>query len=338
MGRLRIGTRGSALALAQAAQVEALLRAAQPQLEIETVVLRVSGDVGAARAPSGDVGVAPAVGSSALAQVPGSPADKRRWVDTIEQALLDGRIDVAVHSAKDVPAELAPGLELVAAPRRGDPRDALCGAESLAALPPGARVGTSSLRRTAQLRALREDLEPVPVRGNVDSRLRRLDGGGSDGDGGSGKGDGGLGGRARRDFDALVLARAGLQRLGRDPGVALEELVPCAGQGTLALQARAGDETVLAAVAPLRDPDTESALAAERALVRALGADCHSAVGAHARAVEGGLKLRVWVGAGDGSVWIADELAGEDPRALGLTLADRLLAVGAAELLGSSVC
>jgi hydroxymethylbilane synthase len=303
MGRLRIGTRGSALARAQADQVEKALRAGHPSLDVETVVLRVSGDEGAVRAT-------------------GSPVDKRRWVDTIEQALLDGRVDLAVHSAKDVPAELAAGLELIAAPPRADPRDALCGAESLAALRPGARVGTSSLRRGAQLRALREDLEPVQLRGNVDTRLRKLCPGGDRSPGDS-----------RRDFDAIVLARAGLQRLGRDPGVALEELVPAAGQGTLALQARAGDEAALAAVAPLRDPDTESALAAERALVRALGADCHAALGAHARVADGLLELRAWVGAGDGSAWIADELAGEDPQALGRDLGERLLAVGAAELL-----
>ncbi|HEX4838606.1 MAG TPA: hydroxymethylbilane synthase, partial [Solirubrobacteraceae bacterium] len=181
---MRIGTRGSALALAQAKLVAERLGGA------ELVVVSVSGDRDA------------------------TAGDKSRWVDAIEQGLLDGRIDLAVHSAKDVPAQLADGLELVASPRRADPRDALCGAESLATLRPGARVGTSSLRRTAQLRALRRDLDVVELHGNVDTRLRRL---------------------ADEEFDAIVLARAGLTRLGREEGTALDELIPAAGQGTLAL-------------------------------------------------------------------------------------------------------
>jgi hydroxymethylbilane synthase len=177
-------------------------------------------------------------------------------------------------------------------------------------------VGTSSLRRAAQLRALREDLAVVELRGNVDSRLRRLEQG---------------------DFDAIVLARAGLERLGRDPGVALEELTPAAGQGTLALEARSDDDATISAVlaAGLRHIDTEVALAAERTLVRRLGADCHSAVGAHAKVVAGRVELRAWVGAVDGSAWIADEDRGEDAEELGRTLAERLLSVGAAEMLAS---
>jgi hydroxymethylbilane synthase len=279
---VRIGTRGSALALAQAQQVAGSLGGA------ELVVLSTSGDRGEAG------------------------GDKARWVDAIEQALLEGSIDLAVHSAKDVPAQLAEGLALVACPARADPRDALCGADSLAALPAGARVGTSSLRRRAQLQALREDLEVVDLRGNVDTRLQRL---------------------AEGRFDAIVLARAGLQRLGRETGAPLEELVPAAGQGTLALEAREDDEAVAGAVAPVRDRDTEVALAAERSLVRALGADCHTALGGHARVSGDEIELRAWVGLADGSAWIADALRGEEPEALGRAVAERLLAAGAREML-----
>jgi hydroxymethylbilane synthase len=281
---LRLGTRGSPLALRQAALV-----AAAVDEEVETVVLRTAGDRG-------------------------EGADKRRWVDTIEAALLEGRIDVAVHSAKDVPAQLADGLELTGAPARGDPRDALCGAPTIAALAAGARVGTSSVRRTAQLRALRQDLEIVPLRGNLDTRLRRLDAG---------------------DFDAVVLAAAGLERLERSNWAALDELVPAAGQGTLALEARVGDMRVGAAIAALRDSVTERALAAERTLVQRLGAGCNTPLGAWARdAGDGGLELRAFIGALDGGHWIRDEALGDDPVALGETVAERLLRCGAGALLG----
>jgi hydroxymethylbilane synthase len=279
---VRIGTRGSMLALAQARQVAQWLGGG------EIVVVKVSGDDDA------------------------KAGDKSRWVDAIEWRLLDGSIDVAVHSAKDVPVKLADGLALVASPRRVDPRDALCGVESIASLRAGARVGTSSLRRTAQLRALRGDLDLVELHGNIDTRLRRLDEG---------------------DFDAIVLAAAGLARLGRDEGAPLDELVPAAGQGTLALEARAGDEAVASTVAPLRDRETEVALASERALVRALGADCRTALGAHARVAGARIELRAWIGMADGSAWAADELIGDDPETVGREVGERLLAVGAAEML-----
>ena len=184
---MRIGTRGSALALAQAESV-----ASRIEGEAELVAITTSGDRGRAR------------------------GDKSRWVSELERALLEDRIDVAVHSAQDVPAELADGLELVAITTRADPRDAICGVPSLAALSPGARVGTSSLRRHAQIRAVRDDVEVVSVRGNVDTRLRKL---------------------ADGEIDALVLALAGLERLGRasEIGATLDELVPAAGQGALAI-------------------------------------------------------------------------------------------------------
>jgi hydroxymethylbilane synthase len=280
---LRLGTRGSPLALRQAELVAGAIE--EP---VELVVLRTGGDDGAG-------------------------SDKRRWVDTIEAALLSGEIDLAVHSAKDVPGELAAGLGIVGAPAREDPRDALCGASSLAALGPGARVGTSSLRRASQLRSLRDDLSVTALHGNLDTRLGRL---------------------AAGDFDAIVLAVAGLRRLGRGGWEPIDELVPAAGQGTLAIEAREGDERVAAAVAGLRDGDAERALAAERALIARLGAGCDTPVGAWASTGEqGSLRLRAFVGAADGSHWIRDERWGDDPLALGEAVGERLLACGAGALL-----
>jgi hydroxymethylbilane synthase len=282
---LRLGTRGSPLALRQAELVAGAIAG-----EVETVVLRTGGDLGRG-------------------------GDKRRWVDTIESALLAGEIDLAVHSAKDLPADLAEGLEIAAAPAREDPRDALCGAVgAIAALPAGARVGTSSLRRRAQLLALRDDLDVLDLHGNLDTRLGRL---------------------AAGDFDAIVLAVAGLRRLGREGWSASDELVPAAGQGTLAIEARIGEEQVAAALAPLRDAGAERALACERALVSVLGAGCDTPVGAHARvAGDGLLELRCFIGSPDGGTWIRDSVRGGDPRALGEEAARRLLACGAGELLG----
>jgi hydroxymethylbilane synthase len=278
---VRIGTRGSALALVQARQVAALLGGEHELVEVVT-----SGDRGEAA------------------------SDKERWVRELDRALLDGSIDCAVHSAKDVPAMLPEGLVIAAVPPRADPRDALCGAATLAALAEGARVGTSSLRRTAQVRALRADLAVVELRGNVDTRLRKLADGG---------------------YDAIVLARAGLERLGRaDAGTPLEELVPAAGQGCLAVTTRAGEEGRVAAI---DDPRSARALATERALVRALEADCHTPVGAHARVSAERVTLRAFVGATDGSAWVRDELDGSEPERLGAEVARRLLSAGAREVL-----
>lgn len=238
--------------------------------------------------------------------------DKSRWVSALERALMADEIDVAVHSAKDVPAELADGLELVAIPERADARDAICGASSLKALEPGARVGTSSLRRAAQIRAVRDDLEVVGVRGNVDTRLRKL---------------------ADGEYAALVLARAGLERLGRaDEGIPLDDLVPAAGQGALALEARPG-AIAPEALAPLIDPGATACVGAERYVTRALGASCNTPIGAHARPVPAGeLELAAWVGLPDGSTWISDRASGS-AESVGRAVAERLLAVGARELL-----
>jgi hydroxymethylbilane synthase len=280
---IRVGTRGSALALAQARLVAELL-----DDEAEIVTISSAGDRGEA------------------------PPDKSRWVSELERALLDERIDIAVHSAKDVPAELAEGLELAAIPAREDPRDAICGAGGLAELPGGARIGTSSLRRAAQLRSLRDDLDVVDARGNVDTRLRKL---------------------AEGRFDALVLALAGLRRLGREPDGILDELIPAAGQGALLVEARRGDVHVRTCTEQLADRQTTDCVLAERELTRRLEASCNTPIGAHARTIgDGNVELRAWVGRPDGSAWIGDRLRGE-PEGIGTALAERLLSVGAGEML-----
>ena len=290
---MRIGTRGSPLALAQAGTVAELLGE-----DAELVPIVTSGDRASAAAPASD-----------------APQDKERWVKELELALLAGEVDLAVHSAKDVPSELPDGLQLVGSPRRGDPFDALVGADSLAALPAGARVGTASPRRAAQLRALREDLVVTEVHGNVGTRLRLL-------------ADGAL--------DALVLAVAGLQRLGLQSrvGCVLAELVPAAGQGTLVLQARAGDERARATARSITDAATWSALCAERTLVAGLHASCHTPLGAHATIAQDGIVLRTFAGLPDGSQWLRDVTPpAPGPREAGELAARRLLAAGAAELL-----
>jgi hydroxymethylbilane synthase len=281
---MRIGTRGSALALAQAGWAAQRLGDGA-----EIVTITTLGDRGA------EIG------------------DKSRWVSELEHALVDGRIDIAVHSAKDVPTQLPEGLELVAIAERADPRDVICGAGSLAELPAGARVGTSSLRRAAQIRAARADLEVISARGNVDTRLRKLSEG---------------------QFDAIVLALAGLQRLGRadEAGGVLAELVPAAGQGALAIEARPGaiPADLLAAVS---DPEATACVTAERELVDALDASCNTPVGAYARPLDGGgLELVAWVGLPDGSEWVSDRQTG-DGGGLGRAVARRLLDAGAGELL-----
>ncbi|HEX6745227.1 MAG TPA: hydroxymethylbilane synthase [Solirubrobacteraceae bacterium] len=290
---MRIGTRGSALALAQARQVAKLLGGEHELVEVVT---------------SGDRDPFPPTGGR-----DGISSDKERWVRELDAALLDGSVDCAVHSAKDVPAQLPEGIVIAAVPSRADPRDALCGAATLAALAPGARVGTSSLRRAAQVRALRDDLAVVELRGNVDTRLRKLEDGA---------------------YDAIVLAAAGLARLGRsEAGTPLDELVPASGQGCLAVTTRAGEGSL---VAEIDDPAAARALTAERALVRALQADCHTPVGAHARVLgPDALTLRAFVGAVDGSAWVRDELDGSDPERLGAAVAQRLLSAGAREVLAS---
>jgi hydroxymethylbilane synthase len=289
---IRLGTRGSALALAQARWVAERLPG-----EVELVPITTSGD-----------------------QPSTTPGDKSRFVKEIEEALLAGDVDLAVHSAKDVPAELPEGLAIVGVPPRADARDALCGAGSLDDLPARAVVGTASLRRRASLLSLRPDLEIRDLRGNVDTRLGRL---------------------ADGDFDAIVLAQAGLDRLDRGgEGSPLDpaEFVPAPGQGCLLLEARTDDREVQAAGSALSNLDALACLAAERAIVLALEATCHTPIGAHCVTSGDELRLTAFVGLPDGSRWIRDELEADaaDPSALGATVGARMRGAGAAELLAEA--
>jgi hydroxymethylbilane synthase len=299
--KLVIGTRGSALARWQAAYVARALQAAHPRLEIEERILVTEGD---------------RVQTGAVIELGG----KGVWVKEIEDALTAGTIDLAVHSLKDVPAELAPGLALVAIPARADPRDALVSRSGagLGALPPGARVGTSSLRRVCQVRAVRPDLRVEILRGNVDTRLRKV---------------------AEGIVDAGVLACAGLDRLGVADRIterlSIEEMLPAIGQGALALEARAEDGIVVPLSRALADADAEITVAAERALLAGLGVGCPTPVAGHAFVREGRVVLRGLVGRPDASEMIREEVTGapSDAAALGTDLARRLLSRGADRIL-----
>src|SRR2546422_2212401 len=244
--RIIIGTRGSKLALWQAGWVRDQLAAQGHEVEIK--VIKTTGD---------------RLGNVPLTQ----SGTKGLFIKEIEEALGAGAIDLAVHSLKDLPTEQPPGLGVAAVPSRADARDALIssGARPLAALPPGSRVGTGSLRRQSQLRALRGDLEAVPVRGNVDTRLKKLE---------------------RGEYDALILAAAGLERLGlSERGTqyfAVDEMCPAVGQGALAIETREGDDRIEQAVMPLDDPRTHEAVRAERAMLPCLGGGCQTPTAAHA--------------------------------------------------------
>jgi hydroxymethylbilane synthase len=283
---VRIATRSSALALAQANWVAEAVGGAEL-----VKVSNVSGEVG----------------------------DKGRFTRTVEDALREGRADLGVHSAKDLPGEMPDDLALVGVPVREDPADVFVGpAGDLEGLPEGARVGTASLRRRSQLLALRPDLEVVELRGNVDTRLRKL---------------------AAGEVDGLVLAAAGLLRLGRSDEIAFrfgaDQMVPAPGQGALAIQARSGDADAAAAAATISDRDALVEFTAERTATRALGASCDTPLGICARHMDGTLALAGFAGLPDGSEWIRDALRGdpEQPAALGEALAERMLGAGAADIL-----
>ena len=251
----------------------------------------------------------------------GEPGDKGRFVRGVERALLEGEAEVGVHSAKDVPAELTEGLMLAAVPAREDPRDAWVGVGgALDDVPEGAKVGTASLRRRAQLLAARPDLEVSELHGNVDTRLRKL---------------------AEGKLDAIVLAVAGLRRLGRQDEIAFavpeQSMTPAAGQGSLLLQIRTGDKEALRTVDPLVDEAALRELTAERTVVALLQATCASPIGVHGRvdAQLDRMRLEAFVGLPDGSEWVRDRIEGDssEPTALGAELAKRLLDTGARELL-----
>jgi hydroxymethylbilane synthase len=300
--RLRLGSRGSALARAQTGLVAGALTACHPGLAVEMVYIRTSGDV-SERGPGIRGGL------------------KGLFVKEIEDALEEGRIDVGVHSMKDMPARLADGLVVGAVPERAAAHDVLIAAGSggLVALPPGTRVGTASVRRRAQLLARRRDLQVVPLRGNVDTRLRRWREGA---------------------VDAIVLAAAGLARLGLAVAEArplpTAEFLPPVGQGALALECRADDEPTRALLVGVEHRASAVAVAAERAFLVALGGDCNTPVAAHAEVTGATVALRALVTDADGCDVL--EEAGSAPvdaaAALGRDVAGRLLARGANRLLG----
>jgi hydroxymethylbilane synthase len=295
--RVRIGTRGSQLALRQAEEIAAGLRRAWPRIQVELVPIRTSGD---------------RLATAHLAEVGG----KGLFVQEIDEALREGRVDLAVHSLKDLPGERPRDLVLAAFPRREDPRDVLVGAAptTMDALPTGARVGTSSLRRSVQLLARRPDVAAMPIRGNVDTRLRKL---------------------RQGEYDALVLAAAGLRRLGLLDATATllepDEMLPAVGQGTLGVETRADDGEILALAEPLTDGETRTATLAERAFLEAVGGTCTTPLAAYARRAGNRLKLDAFVATPDGARVMRDGEVGdpEAPEALGRRLAARLLAAGA---------
>ena len=299
--RVVIGTRGSALALWQADHLASLLRAARPDLVVERKIIVTTGD----RTPQGPLWEA---------------GGKGVWVKEIESALLAGEIDLAVHSLKDVPAELASGLVLAAIPARADVRDALVSRDgaALADLPIGARVGTTSLRRICQVKELRPDLLLEPLRGNLDTRLRKVTEG---------------------VVDAAILACAGLDRLGFSQRIAeripIERMLPAIGQGALAIETRADDEPVRGLCRVLASEDAEITVAAERALLQHLQAGCRAPVAGIAQVQQG--RLEVWglVGTPDGATMLREHVSGvpSDAQALGKALADALIARGADRIL-----
>lgn len=297
---LRIGSRGSKLALWQAQWVQGELAKMGVPSEIE--VIRTTGDK---------------ITDVSLARLGKDSGVKGLFTKEIEEALLDGRVDIAVHSLKDMPTELPEGLTLAAVPVREDARDAIVGS-TLAGIPQGARVGTSSLRRQAQLKAIRPDLEVTPLRGNLDTRLRKLDEG---------------------QFAAILLAAAGLRRLGWAERIAellpVEVMCPAVGQGALAIETRNDGGRGEAAARMLNHPETHAAVAAERALLKGLGGGCQVPVGAHAAVQQGRLTLRAVVVSPDGSALVRREAAGgmEDPESLGCRLAEELLHAGAEKIL-----
>ena len=292
---ITIGSRGSMLALWQANHVQALLRTQGIEARIE--VIHTTGDK---------------ITDVPLAKLGAQTSTKGLFTKELEDALLDGRIDIAVHSLKDMPTELPEGLELVAVPEREDPFDAIIGS-TLEDLPHGARVGTSALRRQAQLMVLRPDLDIQSIRGNLDTRLRKLDEG---------------------QYQAIVLACAGLRRLGWSGRIAerfdASRICPAVGQGALAIEARSGDATV----SMLTHEPTLRAVTAERACLREFGGGCQIPMGAFATIDGDRIHLESVVASPDGALVIRFAADGADPVALGKTVADGLKAGGAHEVLG----
>lgn len=296
---LKIATRKSPLALWQAEFVRDALLAAHAGLQVELVPMTTRGDK---------------ILDTPLAKVGG----KGLFVKELEQAMLDGRADIAVHSMKDVPMEFPEGLCLGIICEREDPRDAFVSRhfDSFEALPAGARLGTSSLRRQCQLRALRPDLQVVDLRGNVNTRLAKLDAG---------------------EYDAIILATAGLKRLGFESDItaplSVKTSLPAGGQGAVGIELRSNDERTRALLEPLSHARTTACVIAERALNAHLQGGCQVPIACYAIEQEGGLWLRGLVGNPDGSEIYRAEGRGSDPHALGVAVAEDLLSQGAGEVL-----
>lgn len=301
MRKLILATRGSKLALAQAETIAAMLRAAHSGLEVELRIIQTKGDL---------------VLDRALSRI----GDKGLFVKEIEQALLDGTADLAVHSCKDLPSVLPEALTLAAFPRRADPRDVLISRHNLRLrdLPTGAVVGTSSLRRACQIRHLRPDVQVIDLRGNVDTRLRKAQ---------------------SADYDAIVLAAAGLERLSLSDVVtevfAPKVMLPAVAQGALAVECRAYDAEVRALLAALNDATTEQAVRAERAFLARLEGGCQVPIAAHATIDGDAVRLHGLIGTPDGAQVVRGEQVGtvDDPAVVGVALAETLLSQGGAAIL-----
>jgi hydroxymethylbilane synthase len=297
MAHLRIGSRGSQLALWQANHVAGLLRGQGHSVDI--TVIKTTGDK---------------ITEVALSKV----GTKGMFTKEIEEALAAREVDLAVHSLKDVPTELQAEFELAAVMKREDPRDAFVSTHfpDLTALPREGRTGTSSLRRQCQLKAMRPDLQVISLRGNVDTRLRKLEAG---------------------EYDAIILASAGVHRLGLDQHVKYripaEQMCPAAGQGALGIEIRRDDRQTRAALAFLDDQDSRATTACERALLLGLGGGCQVPIGAFAERRDGGLVLRAIVGRPDGSELLRERAEGHDPEKLGRETAEAMLRKGAERIL-----
>lgn len=297
--KITIGSRGSSLALWQANWVKDRLAAAGHEIEIK--IIKTSGDK---------------LQTTALA----ASGTKGLFIKEIEKALLAGQVDLAVHSMKDLPTDLPEGLGVAAVPEREDPHDALVSksGKGIKDLPQGARIGTSSLRRQSQLLAMRSDLQVVPMRGNVDTRLRKLE---------------------RGDCDALVLAGAGLKRLGFASHITCwfpeDEICPAVGQGALAIEISLKNSDVRDAVAPLDHPPTHKAVRAERAMLAALGGGCQLPIAAYAKYGSGKLHLMGVVASPEGTRVIRARASGkpDGPESLGKRVAEELFSQGAGEML-----
>jgi hydroxymethylbilane synthase len=297
--RLRIGSRGSQLALWQANHIAELLR--QSGHETAIGIIHTTGDK---------------ITDVALAKV----GSKGMFIKEIEEALAENRIDLAVHSLKDLPTELSDQFTIAAVPAREDPRDAFCSVRfsSIEELPQAARVGTSSLRREAQLKAPRPDLNVHPLRGNVDTRLRKLESG---------------------EYDAIILALAGLRRLERTELVRqilpVQVMCPAAGQGALAIEIRSGDRDVIGVLSFLNDDATRTETDCERALLRKMGGGCQVPIGANAKLQGNELHLDAVIASPDGESVLRESQRGADPAAVGESVAEKLLSRGGARILES---